>query len=521
LTLPPDPTTLIGGALLALVQCPPVVDGYTPREQASPSALQQYAACRRSWGERYLHGRRETSLEWEYARQIPEPPKPVRGMSALAKVEAEDTRKAWNKVRRPALGTDVHDILQAYMVQNCPRGAGDRGAWHPPMRWREVDWTTQAGRIARPAADVLPDPRGLVAVHTELAAEVSCLDGSAWVEHTRVTDEDGRQMCCNNAGRHWPKMPGFYDLVTVERSDTPLEGSIGRCLRYRLWDYKTTSNFDWAKTAEELAEDPQVLLYSLHAMQTWGLDSIECNWVYLLTDPERQPKSYVVTVTITRADAERAVLEMAETAAEVCSNVRLFAAGRLRVVELEQDVSACKAYGGCIYHVDKRGPCDARVSPGKALKQKAELEAKIKARKSARKEAEMALSFEERKKQRDAAKAAGTAPAGDTAASAAPAADEPAPNGGQAAGADAVASGSAPAGGAGSVAEASAASSAATAKLRENRPKAVKASAVQAEGIGATVDGFAFDVPAASALGKQLAKAAKGLQAAAAAFEGE
>jgi hypothetical protein len=50
-------------------------------------------------------------------------------------------------------------------------------------------------------------------------------------------------------------------------------------------------------------------------------------------------------------------------------------------------------------------------------------------------------------------------------------------------------------------------------------PKAAKAASTT--GVSASVDGFAFEVPAGSALGKSLAKAAKALQAAAAAFEGE
>lgn len=65
----------------------------------------------------------------------------------------------------------------------------------------------------------------------------------------------------------------------------------------------------------------------------------------------------------------------------------------------------------------------------------------------------------------------------------------------------------------------------ATAKLRENRPKATRASAVAVqapEGAAlVTIDGFSFAVPPGTALAKQLTKAANGLKAAAAAFEGE
>ena len=147
-------------------------------------------------------------------------------------------------------------------------------------------------------------------VHTELAAEVEA--PFEW-----IPGRDGP----------WPRMPGFYDLITVERVARPLStgGAVHR-LVHRLWDFKTTSSFDWAKTEDELREDPQVLLYALHAMQTFGLQEIECSWIYLLT--EGKPRSYVVTVLVTRAEAEAAVLEMAETAAEVVDKVRAIKAGR-------------------------------------------------------------------------------------------------------------------------------------------------------------------------------------------------
>jgi hypothetical protein len=490
-----DPTTLKGEALLALVQCPPPrsanwhapLKWWEPREQASPSALQARAACERAWGECYLEGRREPSLDWTTeAELIPEPPKPERGCSALAKASLEAERKAWNKVRRPALGHEVHAILQAWVTQHATPGI--EGAWHPPMPWREIDWQSTAGRVAQPATDVLPDPRTLAAVYTELAAE--CEAPRGWFQAVRRKYE-------------WPKMPGYYDLVTAERVALPLStGAAVHRLLYRLWDYKSTSSFDWAKTVEELAEDPQILLYALHAMQTFSLQEIECNWVYLLTDVTKQPKSYVVTVRITRADAEAAVLELAEGAAEAIDRIRLFKAGKLRVVDLDQNTSVCKMYGGCVYHETKGGPCAAKVSPGKAMRQAAELEAKIKARKSVRKEHERThmKSFAEKQAERDAAKKAAEAAGTNTAASTAEVttvvgtpADKPIST------ADV---------------EMSVAGNTITPPTQTTITSAPGA-------ITATVDGFPFSVPYTSSLGKQLAKAAKGLQAAAAAFEGE
>ena len=383
----------------------------------------------------------------------------------MARAEAEALRKAWNKVRRPALGTEVHALLGAWMLQHS-------SSWHTPMVWSsDLDWHGEAGRVAHPALDALPDPRSLVSVYSELAATVEA--PAAWAPW--------------GPGLEWPRMPGFYDLVTLDDAG-----------RYRLWDFKTTSNFNWAKTADELREDPQCLLYALHAMQTFALVEIECNWLYLRT--EQSPKAYLVTVVITLAEAEGAVTEMAQTALGVVDAVRAYRAGRLRVIDLGQNVSACSAYGGCVYHTDKGGPCEpGRVSHGRAMKQRAELDEKITARRGVRKAVEknMAQSFAERKAQRDrenAAQAAGngaeeTITEADTTEAEAESEPEPA----------------------------------ALPKARSaGRPRATPAVAgPTGDAPLVQVDGHAFLVPVSSTLGKALLRASKAHAALCAAFEGE
>jgi hypothetical protein len=129
----------------------------------------------------------------------------------------------------------------------------------------------------------------------------------------------------------------------------------------------------------------------------------------------------------------------------------------------------------------------------------------------------MALSFARRQADRDAKKAA------EAAAGGASTDEGNAASSGAVAGDDADKAGSGATAGAG--AGDSAKASAATSKLRVGPRNVTKASSKPltiADGsVSATVDGFEFPVPAGSALGKALSKAAKGLQAAAAAFEGE
>jgi hypothetical protein len=234
-------------------------------------------------------------------------------------------------------------------------------------------------------------------------------------------------------------------------------------------------------------------------MQTFGLQEIECNWLYLCT--EGKPKAYLVTVVVTREQAEAATIELAHTAADVVNTVQLFRAGRLRVIDLERNISACPAYGGCTFHVDKGGPCDAKTSPGKALKQRAELDAKITARKSARKETEkqMAMDFAARKA---AASGTSTEPAADAGTASAGAATD------------------------GGGADESAKASAATAKVR-TRAATVKASdaapapdAAEATAVVAYA-GTSVPLPKGSPLAKAVIKICNAQKALNAALAGE
>lgn len=69
-------------------------------------------------------------------------------------------------------------------------------------------------------------------------------------------------------------------------------------------DYKTTSDFKWAKTPDQLLHDPQAVLYAMKEFERWGGPTVKLRWLYLRKRAPYAAKS--VEVTMTREHAERA-----------------------------------------------------------------------------------------------------------------------------------------------------------------------------------------------------------------------
>lgn len=449
------------------------------------------------WALGNLQGRRTPDVPY-HALPVPPAGAPAEA-SAVEKARATAAKKAYNRTMRPSLGTATHAIFEAYYLQKV------RGAWHPPMAWLDLAeaWHTRPGQIALKGREHMPAPESLARVWCEELVLVEAPE--AW------------------AGP-WPALGGTPDLVTLDHA-----GAL------HLYDYKTTLSFDYAKTAEYLRDhDEQAAIYSLAVMQEHGLESLDCTWVYMRT--EGAPASHAVHFTMTRAHAEARVMALAKRALELEALTRAYVAAgagflgegaRLAIINaMPTNDSACTNYGGCIYHQSKGGPCKpARAGLGTAMRRDAgKAQQKQLRRETVKKErtrTHMALNaeqqaeldtllakaepnFAENQKIKKLQKLAGD---GSSAAAAAPKAEKPAEV--EATGEDA--------------GEAEAKPAEEAPKAEKPKPAASKPSKAPAasEGTSAIVDGFSFAVPANSALGKQLAKAAKGLQAAAAAFEGE
>jgi hypothetical protein len=148
------------------------------------------------------------------------------------------------------LGTRVHEILEAWLTKGEVPDPDevfvtDRGVKYP-------------GKIARAALHLLPPPFSGIECEKEFTLEV---DGV--------------------------RLYGFIDFLTMEI----------------VGDHKTTTDFRWAMSAEELAEDIQAIIYAKYFFDTHpSSDTVELHWIYDRTT--KNPKSVKVKVKVSREEIE-------------------------------------------------------------------------------------------------------------------------------------------------------------------------------------------------------------------------
>lgn len=116
-----------------------------------------------------------------------------------------------------------------------------------------------------------------------------------------------------------------------------------------VWDHKTTVDFKWAKTAEQLRKNVQAVLYAYEEMEVRAADHVDLNWVYYRTRDGRASKKVHL----------RMVKE------QVLPPIRaLGVVGRLLLLSLKEqrdplsfpaETTHCGAYGGCPYKADCSG----------------------------------------------------------------------------------------------------------------------------------------------------------------------
>lgn len=129
--------------------------------------------------------------------------------------------------------------------------------------------------------------------------------------------------------------------------------------RRYVGDLKTTSDFKWALTEEDLSIDEQGVLYAASELIEFpGLDEVWLRWIYMLT--KGAAKSRVVEARMTRSHVETEFEKIEETAFEMGEILR---SGK-RALELAPNVDTCKAYGGCAF------ADDCNLSPMERMKAK-------------------------------------------------------------------------------------------------------------------------------------------------------
>lgn len=281
-----------------------VREGYVPREQVSPSSIKLARMCERAWGYRYILGYKEPEAEW--SEFLP-------GARLAQRPTDKEELKAWNRLRRPALGKAVHSLLEDWY-------AG-----------RPVDWHSEPGRILLPALMYFPHPsKGHYKTEQKLH--------SSFVPE--ITD-----------GKHNYEFNAFIDLMGVQYSAVNSE---------HVCDLKTTSSFDWALKPDELLLDTQGIVYPLYVMQKYRVLAIQPRWVYALTEGE--PKARAVDFRVTYEGALKRALPIFDEGAVLIQKIR----DRADPNGLAANVAACDMYHRkCVYHHSVGGPCNAESSPGK------------------------------------------------------------------------------------------------------------------------------------------------------------
>lgn len=181
-------------------------------------------------------------------------------------------------------GVEVHDVLQLWLSQ----GKG-------------LNQFKPSGRVAFAGLDWLPPPGPELEVEREFRMKVGDF-------HYR----------------------GFVDLGFVNSDGVPW-----------VIDHKTTRDFMWQLSVDDLRNDVQALLYAKEAIDRHDTDRVHLRWVYYLTqEPHR---SRVTEVTMSRHDIDCRWPFIDELAREV-DKVRLTV---LNPLDLPPNANACAAYGGC------------------------------------------------------------------------------------------------------------------------------------------------------------------------------
>jgi hypothetical protein len=255
------------------------------------------------------------------------------------------------------LGGEVHDQLEKYLEKGTP------------IR------TNQAGRIAMSALPHLPPPK------------FPGMEVEEWFT-VFIPGVEG----VHGKGAYFQ---GLKDVQIPKgwRSNRPF-----------VSDHKTTKNFMWAKTPEDLTGgeneigDLQAGLYAFDAMLKTGADAVDLQWTYMRTTSS--PLAEPTIALITREQVERIMEDLALTVQEMIRTKD----EHPTAATVPQNPLGCDAFGGCCFKKTKcsnLGPKDKLRAIMTQEKKENSVLSRLKERKAAKGGGE-------------GASAAASAPAGDS-----------------------------------------------------------------------------------------------------------
>jgi len=129
------------------------------------------------------------------------------------------------------------------------------------------------------------------------------------------------------------KFKGFIDLLLYS------EGKL------EVLDHKTTSNFKYALTEEQLAENTQMVIYARHVLEHIDADEVTLTHVVYLTKPPFQSKR--TSTVVSREHIYKKFDEIHEIVEQMVES------SEKQAIEMEKNRSFCYSYGKkCPYYKD-------------------------------------------------------------------------------------------------------------------------------------------------------------------------
>lgn len=116
-------------------------------------------------------------------------------------------------------------------------------------------------------------------------------------------------------------------------------------------DHKSCGNWAYAKSADDLAGDPQAIIYAAHALEQYpDAPAVSLQWTYYGT--KKKYRAHPVKAVLTREHVTATIAEAVLGAKELVSTLR----SKKHPLELPipEDTGTCEKYGGCPF----KGNCN-------------------------------------------------------------------------------------------------------------------------------------------------------------------
>lgn len=217
-----------------------------------------------------------------------------------------------------ALGKDVDDNkLQPYLSKGTP-----------------IEIDTPAGQIAAAGLHLLPPPM-----------------------YSGLEVQKGFEMPVPKKNFGWR---GFIDLWLPNRGLPDFEDAPGIPI---VVDFKTTKNWNWIKSADDLLVDPQAQIYAMYAMWATKAREVDLVWTYFRTTPPYKARRSSIRVN---ADHVVGQMEKLNEIGERMFALRVRAEGLTTAeakfefaMSLPPSPEACSNFGGCPHrHLCNLSPAD-------------------------------------------------------------------------------------------------------------------------------------------------------------------